>query len=1348
MSSPGQASYYAQPDPRYFSNATQYVNHVHGQLRAAVAGLGVQLPGLSASNNQFTVPGYPGLRFTVATSPQEAAARYRRIQDVVQQTAAFNAWRASLGGLDQGQPASQSAVPAPLLTTTRFQSVQAVLTVHYVEPGDQDNVQYDTTNPITLTPTALRLLSELGPQEARDQVWIAILGESIYWGDDVVVGVSLNQITSVQLQDRSITAPAQEVSQNLRNISAALAPRRTRSQARASSRVTRSGRRFGNGPPAPVLRPNRRDFNPMNYRSQNSSAPVPCSSLMSQFDLDAFRRNMEDATEIYRSDYMRTMPKEEKRNMCWFSAVCDLVNYASGGIVVDFDCLLNHLNYFRFTQQRVAHTLQSVQDQGLSIEDMVPIFKFFEKEVLVFNVADELVFRSEGSRGRRKRMKPYNWVFLVAHGHVYPIHDYNSSKHQQNQVNRHGSLAFANSVVKSRDEYTDSASPLSFMFPYYLRQPSKDLRLTAPDVPEVQRLVHVLYRDTNLHNLLIQPRHEHKGRTVVVLLDRKDDLTALYLDMVRDFNHRPEAFFMKDNMVQISSTIHGHYQGLIFKRMSYLNTKKDPDMVTDVDQFLMFERRCMEFRRILYKTDHLSFVNASTFDLFEKMTRTPLVGPIPGADKSKLRDCCAVDFNRLYGYALQSLTHVPILFPYSKFIIPTSAKKADFPANSFVIGKVHGKRTAYLHEEYALLYYPNLRDHMNKNKRRQIVFDYNPVFGHSFETTFEVMLYCEVTQMAPLGNSIKTYMRNFWDQAGIPKSGKKAMINTSIGMLGTKRNDLKAFNKGIIVESPDELSMLGENYSSENYNIFTMDDNNFAVLPAVHQCVNRYQTGMMLYQTIVDAAVLHVANFVDVMTRDGIEALQVQTDEIYFPASDLPKIEKYLYEGNNTDFEANGMLKLSKDGSASFELPTSPTLDLKTDYGSLLKSIVEVQRTQPRFADYEQLPVSVDISEFQRVLLTASVPGAGKTYRVASQVGVTGVIAVPTNALAVDIKAKFPQHNVITIHKLLSMVGRAFGLLDSLKDKEEIPANQEGDDEEKTVPMKIFREGDTFLCIDEIYMLPTQVLLALYHFLHFLPKAITHVYATGDPYQLDPVEDRRTVVNSGRAREAMIIRMFQKRINLTRCRRMNTEELNRRVEVFCAFLRTNRGLQSPALRIQALTSVCQEHNVHVVREYHEIIDIMKAQPDMLVAAYTNDTCHKITKHVLGSLEAKLVPGVRLINRKRMYVRGGHRMHLNYLYEVKDYNPDLNTVNLVEIKAEDMTDEDEDLGFWVDADHVLKHMHWHRTRTAHCLQGTSWNGGVIVCDTDRNHLVNRAFFYVTMTRARDFDRLYVYIPYTI
>jgi hypothetical protein len=1085
----------------------------------------------------------------------------------------------------------------------------------------------------------------------------------------------------------------------------------------------------------------------MTYRPQNSSAPIPASKLIAPLSLDNFRKNMVDATEIYRSEYMKSMSRELKTNMCWFGAICDLVNSATGMAVINFECLLGHLNYSRFSQGMVAHTMQSVREQGLSLEEMVPIFEFFEKEVLVFNAADELVYRREGKRYRRKRIKPFNWAFLMAHNHVYPIHDYNGRQHQEYQVKRHGNAAFANSEVQTREEFLDTASPMAYMFPYHLRMPSKDLRLTAEDVPETQRLIHILFRDTSLFQLLMQPHFVHKDRTVVVLLDRKDNLEELYLTMVHEFKHRPEAYFMKDRIVQLSSTSHGHYQGLIFKRMGYLNTKKDPDMITHPSQYLLFERKAMEFRRIVFKTDHLSFVNNTTFDLFEKFTRTPLVGPMPGIDKddrSLLRDSCAVDFNRLYGFALQTLDKVPVLFPYSKFTIPPPQVRAKFPPNSFVIGRVHGRKTAYLHQDYCLLYYPHLRDHINSAPRRQIAFDYNPVFSYNFDTTFEIMLYCEVTQLIPLNDSVIKYMKAFWDQPGIPKSGKKLMFNTSIGMLGTKKNDLKAFYKGVIVESPEEMTLLGENYTSENYNISALDDQNFAVLPAVQKCVNRYQTGMVLYQTIVDAAVLHVANYVDRLQAAGVKILQVQTDELYFPSSQLEIVEQFIHEGDPNDFESNGLLKLSKDGSESIEIPDFPSNQGASDeLGEIVQAMVDIQASQPRFTDYEMLPDYADLQENKRVLLTASVPGAGKTHRVATQEGVTGVIAVPTNALAVDLKTKFPQHNVVTIHRLLSKVGRAFGLLDILQNKE--PRGPEEEPEEaSSIPNKIFREGDSFLCIDEIYMLPTQVLLALYHFLHFLPKNITHVYATGDPYQLDPVEDRRTIVNSSCAREAMIIRMFQQRIKLTRCRRMNTEPLNRRVEKFCAFLRTNRGLQSPELRVQALTSVCHEHNVQIINEYHQIIDIMKSQDDMLIAAYTNETCHRITKHVLGSLEDKLTPGTRLINRKRFYVKGGHRMHLNYIYEVKEIDEELNMVQISEIKASDMDDEEE-VSFWVDSDHVLKHMHWHRTRTAHCLQGTSWNGGVIVCDVDRKHLVNRAFFYVTMTRARDFDRLFVYIP---
>jgi len=1080
----------------------------------------------------------------------------------------------------------------------------------------------------------------------------------------------------------------------------------------------------------------------MNYRPQNSSAPIPSSNLLPSFDLEAFRRNIMDSTEIYRSDYMRTMPRDQKTNMCWFSAICDLVNTASGGIVLDFECLLNHINYARYQQGYIAHSMQTIREQGLSLQDMMPIFEFFEKEVLVFNAADDLVFRYEGRRKRNKRIKPYNWAFLMAHNHVYPIHDYNSRNHPKYQVNRHGDSAFGNNRITIREEVIGDAPPMAFMFPPHLRQPSRHLKLTSPETPEINRLIHVLYRDTSLFQLLIQPSFAHKDRNVIVLVDRKDRLETIYLQMVHEYNHRPECFFVKDMITTLHCNMHGHYKSLVFKRMGHLNTEKNPDMIQTVDQFLLFERKTFELRRLLYRTEHLSFVSSSTFDIFDKFTRKPFIGAFPGSNSKLLKNAAAVDFNRLYGYALQSVEFVPVLYPYSKFVIPTAQVQSRFPMDCFVLGKVHGTFTAFLHQEYCVVYYPHLLEHIHRHPKRQISFTYNPVFNHGMQTTFEILFYCELTQKVPLGDVLSKHMKSFWEQPGIPKVAKKTLFNTSIGILGSKRNDLKNYHKGIVLDSPDEMNLLGENYTSENFHVVTLDDSNFAVVPSIQQCVNRFQTGMPFHQLIVDAAVLHVANFIDDLLDKGVEVLQIQTDEIYFPADQMPLVEEFIHIGDNNSFEANGSLKVSKEGGPAFDFVT-PTE--KTCHKNFLQTMQEIQRMQPCFQDYEMLPPSVDIQEYPRILLTASVPGAGKTHRIASQEGVTGVIAVPTNALAVDIKSKFPQHNVVTIHRLLSKVGRAFGLLDMIQDKDETPEERE---DESTIPKKIFRETDSFLCIDEIYMLPTNVLLALYHLLHFLPPQITHVYATGDPYQLDPVEDRRTAVNSSKAREAMIIRIFKKRINLTRCRRMNNEYLNRRVEKFCSFLRNNRGLQNPKLRMNALRSVCHEHSVRMITQYSEIVDIMKAQEDMLIAAYTNETCHKITKHVLGSLEAKLNPGIKLINRKRIFVRGTGRMQLNYIYEVQDYNPDLRMVKLLEIKSQEMTDEDEtedDPGFWIDQDHVVKHMHWHRTRTAHCLQGTSWNGGVIVCDVDRKHLVNRAFFYVTMTRARDFDRLFVYMP---
>ena len=185
------------------------------------------------------------------------------------------------------------------------------------------------------------------------------------------------------------------------------------------------------------------------------------------------------------------------------------------------------------------------------------------------------------------------------------------------------------------------------------------------------------------------------------------------------------------------------------------------------------------------------------------------------------------------------------------------------PRTSFVVIRVRGTHTAYLNQNYMLVFYPHLCQHVEASPHRHCDVTYNPVFAHTAKTHVEILLYADVTQMVPLDDQISTYMHRFWDQPGIPKSGKKAMINTSIGMLGTKTNDIKPWYKAVIVESMEEMSLLGADYNSENYNILNIDDTNLAIVPSVQQCVNRYQTGMAFYQTIVDEAVLHVDHAVD-----------------------------------------------------------------------------------------------------------------------------------------------------------------------------------------------------------------------------------------------------------------------------------------------------------------------------------------------------------------------------------------------------------------------------------------------------------------------------------------------------
>lgn len=203
MATPSQAGFYPAATAGAYANARQYVRALYDVLSDAVsqqANIPAGLPAITARTNRFDVPSIPGLRFTVPTTPGEAAAIFARIRQVQNYQASFDAWMANVQQLPAGTPAS-AATNAPSLTDSRFSTVQAILTIHYVQPGLQQNVQYDTTNPMTLTPQMVRLLNELNPQAARDQVWVGLLNESIYWGNDIIVGISLERILSVSHEE-------------------------------------------------------------------------------------------------------------------------------------------------------------------------------------------------------------------------------------------------------------------------------------------------------------------------------------------------------------------------------------------------------------------------------------------------------------------------------------------------------------------------------------------------------------------------------------------------------------------------------------------------------------------------------------------------------------------------------------------------------------------------------------------------------------------------------------------------------------------------------------------------------------------------------------------------------------------------------------------------------------------------------------------------------------------------------------------------------------------------------------------------------------------------------------------
>ena len=387
-----------------------------------------------------------------------------------------------------------------------------------------------------------------------------------------------------------------------------------------------------------------------------------------------------------------------------------------------------------------------------------------------------------------------------------------------------------------------------------------------------------------------------------------------------------------------------------------------------------------------------------------------------------------------------------------------------------------------------------------------------------------------------------------------------------------------------------------------------------------------------------------------------------------------------------------------------------------------------------------------NVADFDRLLLRATVPGAGKSHAVLSRYAENCLVVCPTNALCVEFSRKYSECTTMTIHSFLRI---RYGALEGSQDgtwepeeggvaiQVESEAAERGEQEEPT-PRKNPEQGKVLL-LDEIFMYNRALLQKLYFRLE--NTSALKVFATGDPNQLPPVGESSRVPGIHRdlkaRREHAINILFPKQMTFKKCKRGQSAQHNDKMVEFC-------------LKLQAIPDQDVGACVQLVKDtfpsisYDEAVGRHEREqdpPGHLSVCYFNQTCHDIARRVLSMgktgkgvlADGKARTGVRLVNRKRLEQKRGYPpLMVNYEYTVTGVWRQARKVKLL--------CEEEGRTHTVPLEHVESHMHWAYTRTCHSLQGSGVEGSILLHDLD-SRFMSKEFIYTAITRATKFDQIY-------
>lgn len=881
------------------------------------------------------------------------------------------------------------------------------------------------------------------------------------------------------------------------------------------------------------------------------------------------------------------------------------------------------------------------EDLGLSIQHSIKFFEKFRLGLDVINVYNEIMFNYRPTK-LNDHIKPNILRILVHNNHCYKLNNNIASFDQlkQRELNDVDNLTLS-------DKYT-------------IVHFNNDIDVKM--VSNIDEIVKECIQHEAYINEIIK---DSENTTHNLTLIYNNNMNNLLFEIVKNNNYYPDYEFSSGVINNIRFNFK-HFNVCISKPNS-IDTSNNDIQMNNINEYKLYHSELGRIYNHIINKKYMSYSNDITLTFEYNYRKSACCGYFDNYDKGFYN---AIDIRKAYTHALTNINMVPV---FSYFDIYERYDNHDI--DPYTMYYIYCEST----DKGINILFP---------KQYDLHYGIKLIEANRLGIKFNILKYRRPSNL--IESDFKTPIDELY-KTDLCTDMKKFIVNVCTGLLE------KLYNK-------KSISRTFNNRSEAQYYINKYGGTIYVVNKELDQTVdheNNDYTQERLYivvtkkEKLINEGFRPIKNLIYDMhsitlfklytkcIQNNIKPLGIKTDCIII----------------NEDYETVQQLFDFSEVMGGCKFETYKTL-INTNLNHQLmnnsnkcnhdNNIIDIKN------EYDQSEINKVFDMYNKVLVKALLPGAGKTTAI-TKYNKDILIVCPFNTLCQELQTK--GFDCITLNKLLGL---------------------RMDNEIKLSPIMYDVSQYKMICFDEIYLYNIENLKRIDEYMN-MHKDIKFL-ATGDPEQNEPIGLIKGNNNTKSDIEYLnycINIMFKQQIVLKQNKRLKNEEdkiklIKLRQDIF--------NLDIP------IVNIIKKYGFKCINDINDLTTINNV-------AFFNFRCEQVNSFIHKNIvkaKQQYYKGLHLICKAHYKGKNG-RLYKNFEYEIID-------INDKQFIIKDIVEKEQKLTLDIK---LLSHFKLPYVRTCHSLQGLSIDDKICIFDINAPH-VSRNWIWTAITRCTLLDNITVFI----